>query len=291
MVIARSGSARTAAWWPQTAALVLGTAALGAALLLPYTFSDPNGVDPYVARISGVALLLLAVAYARRPLVATRPVLLALGAVTVSFTLLAATPQILADAFGDSAPSFDAQIFWASLAQFAATLTFVVVAWRATAPSLSPLLRLGRLGWMAIAVSVAASVLLLLVTLALPASLLGRLALQPVALTRDLPWLWPANALQALAQELQFRGLLMGALERVMSRRWANLAQACFFGFSHLAVNYQGPVAPFVPVTIAVGLVLGWMVQRTQSLWPAVIVHAVADILITIAVLPGLYGY
>jgi membrane protease YdiL (CAAX protease family) len=290
-VIARVAAARTAAWWPQATALVLATAALGAALLVPYTFSDPNGVDPYVARISGVALLLLAVGYAQRALAATRPVLLALCAVTVSFTLLAATPQILTDLFGDRAPSFDAQIFWASLAQFIATAAFAVAAWRRLASPLRPQLRVDRLGWAGVAVALAASVVLMLVTLALPASLLGRLALQPVALTRDLPWLWPANALQALSQELQFRGLLMGALERVMSRRWANVAQACFFGFSHLAVNYQGPVAPFVPVTIAAGLLLGWMVQRTGSLWTAVGVHAVADVLITIAVLPGLYGY
>jgi len=43
-------------------------------------------------------------------------------------------------------------------------------------------------------------------------------------------------------------------------------------------------------VTIAVGLVLGYIVQRTNSLWPAVVIHAVADIAITFAVLPGLYG-
>jgi len=56
-------------------------------------------------------------------------------------------------------------------------------------------------------------------------------------------------------------------------------------------VNYQGPVAPFVPVTIAVGLVLGWIVQRTGSLWPAILIHAIADILIAIAVVSGLYGF
>ena len=36
-------------------------------------------------------------------------------------------------------------------------------------------------------------------------------ALQPVAIGRDFPWLGPANALQAFAQEVQFRGLLLGA--------------------------------------------------------------------------------
>jgi membrane protease YdiL (CAAX protease family) len=283
--------ARRASWWPAAATLALGTAALGAALVIPYTFSDPNGVDPYVARISIVAVLLLIVAFLRRPLNPARPVLLALVAVTASFTLLAAGPQILADLFQNGAPSFAAEIFWASLAQFVLTAGLAVIACRLVRVELRPRLRMARFGPGAVAATVAGTVLLIGVAIALPASWLGRYGVQPVAGFRDLPWLWPANALQALSQELQFRGLLMGAMERVAGKGWANVAQAVFFGLAHLAVNYQGPVAPFVPVTIAVGLLLGWVVQRTNSLWPAVIVHAVADIAITVAVVPGLYGF
>jgi membrane protease YdiL (CAAX protease family) len=276
-------------------ALVVGTAALGAALLIPYTFSDPNGLDPYVARIATVALLIAAMAYARPALAATRPVLLALAAITVTFTLLAAGPAVLAGLFGTGASaraptSEDAQVFWASLAQFALTVAAAAIAWRFTPAALRPRLRLTRFGAGAALAAVVGTLLLVGIGLALPASLLGRDGLQPGALTRDLPWLWPANALQAASQELQFRGLLMGALERTMGRRWANVAQASFFGLAHLAVNYEGPVGPFVPVTIAVGLVFGYVVQRTGSLWPAVIVHAAADIAIIVAVMPGLYG-
>ncbi len=287
----RATEMRRTAWWPAAATLTLGTIALGAALVIPYTFSDPNGVDPYVARISAVAILLLAFSYARRSLEAARPVLLAVAAVTASFTLLAAGPQILAGLLGRSAPSFDAQVFWASMAQFLVTAALAILACRLVRADLRPRLRLGRFGIGALVASVLGTVLLIGVALAIPATLLGRYGVQPVALARDLPWFGPANALQGLSQELQFRGLLMGALERGMSRRWANAAQATFFGVTHLAVNYEGPVGPFIPVTIAVGLLLGWVVQRTNSLWPAVIVHAVADIAIAVAVLPGLYGF
>jgi len=171
------------------------------------------------------------------------------------------------------------------------TAALALLAARRTAAEVRPALRLCSVGLAALFAGAGAAVLLIAVTLALPATLLGREALQPVALLRDLPWLWPANVLQALSQELQFRGMLLGALERVLGRGWANLAQACFFGLAHLAVNYQGPVAPFVPVTIAAGLLLGYLVQRTGSLWPAVLVHAVADIAIAAAVVPGLYGF
>jgi membrane protease YdiL (CAAX protease family) len=154
-----------------------------------------------------------------------------------------------------------------------------------------PVLRLRRFGWRAVLITLGGTAVLLLVCLALPATLLGRYGIQPVAIARDLPWLGPASLMQALSQELQFRGLLMGSLERVAGPQWANAAQALFFGLTHLAVNYQGPVAPFVPVTVAVGLSLGWIVQRTGSLWPAILIHAAADIAITVAVLPGLYGF
>ena len=91
------------------------------------------------------------------------------------------------------------------------------------------------------------SVVLIGLGLALPAGVLGRVALQPVALGRDFPLLGPANALQAFSQEVQFRGLLLGALERTMSPRWANVCQAAVFGLAHLAISYGGPEAPFVP--------------------------------------------
>jgi membrane protease YdiL (CAAX protease family) len=63
------------------------------------------------------------------------------------------------------------------------------------------------------------------------------------------------------------------------------------FGLAHLAIVYQGPVAPFVPLTMLLGFVLGWVTQKTNSIWPAVVVHGVADVVVTLAVLPGLYGF
>jgi len=282
---------RNQRWWPAVAALVVGTAALGASLLVPQLFSDPNGVDPYVARLSATALVLAGATFLVRPLAPARPVLLALFAVTGSFTLLSAGPQILFDLFGTRSGSGDEQVLLASTAQVLVTAGVAWLVWRSVPPELRPAFRLTRLGVRGAVVTVAGTAALLLGALALPASWLGRDGVEPVAVLRDLAWLGPAYAMQAFSQELQFRGLLMGGLERVMGPGWANLGQAAFFGLTHLAVNYQGPVAPFVPVTIAIGLVLGYVVQRTNSLWPAIVIHAAADIAITFAVLPGLYGF
>ena len=281
---------RAAPWWPTATVLVIGELGLGAALLIPITFSDPNGVDPYLARLSVASVLITLPSLFVRRLEPARPILLALAAVAATYTLLSAGPQILFDLLGTHSGSFDAQVFWASFAQAAGTLLIALAALRLVAPEWRPSLRMRHLSLRGLATGVLGSALLIGIGLALPANLLGRVALQPVAFGRDLPWLGPANALQAFSQEVQFRGLLLGALERTMSPRWANVSQAAVFGLAHLAISYGGPEAPFVPITFLVGLAFGWLVRRTNSLWPAVILHAVADIALQFGIVQGLYG-
>jgi membrane protease YdiL (CAAX protease family) len=281
---------RGAPWWPAAATLVIAELGLGAALLVPITFSDPNGVDPYLARLSVASVLIAIPSLFVRRLEPARPILLALAAVAATYTLLSAGPQILFDVLGSRSGSFDAQIFWSSVAQAVGTLLIAVVAWRTVAPEWRGSLRMRRLGLRGQAAGLIGSALLIGFGLALPAGLLGRVALQPVAFGRDFPWLGPANALQAFAQEVQFRGMLLGALERTMSPRWANVSQAAVFGLAHLAISYGGPEAPFVPITFLVGLGFGWLVRRTNSLWPAVIIHAAADIALQFGIVQGLYG-
>jgi membrane protease YdiL (CAAX protease family) len=289
--ISRLGRYRAATWWPTASTLIVAELGLGAALLVPITFSDPNGVDPYLARLSVASVLIALPSLWLRRLQPARPILLALAAVATTYTLLSAGPQILFDLLGPNSGSFDAQIFWASVAQATGTLLIALAALRVVAPEWRPSLRMRHLGFGSLAAGVVGSVVLVGLGLALPAGVLGRVALQPVALGRDFPWLGPANALQAFSQEVQFRGLLLGALERTMSPRWANVSQAAVFGLAHLAISYGGPEAPFVPITFLVGLGFGWLVRRTNSLWPAVIIHAVADIALQFGIVPGLYGF
>ena len=288
---ARLNRYRAKPWWPTAATLVVAELGLGAALLIPITFSDPNGVDPYLARLSVASVLLALPSLLVRRLAPARPILFALAAVAATYTLLSAGPQILYDLLGTHSGSFDAQVFWASVAQAAGTLLIALAAVRTVAPEWRPSLRMRHLGLGGLAAGVAGSVVLIGLSLALPANLLGRVAVQPVALGRDFPFLGPANALQAFSQEVQFRGLLLGALERTMSPRWANVCQAAVFGLAHLAISYGGPEAPFVPITFLVGLAFGWLVRRTNSLWPAVIIHAVADIALQFGIVQGLYGF
>jgi membrane protease YdiL (CAAX protease family) len=277
-------------WWPASAAVVIAAVALGLALLVPRLFSDPVGVDPYVLRLSAVAAVLAAAALVWTRLAPARPVLLAVAAMTLAFSVFAGGPQWIEDISGNRF-DFNTQVLLSSAAEALLTALVAWIAVRASPPDLRPLLRLRRFGAPAAVATVVGIAVFVLVVMLLPATLLGREGIAPVALARDLPLQGPASVLQSLAQELQFRGLLLGALERVSPPWAANLGQAAFFGLAHIAVQYQGPAGAFVPVTIVLGLVLGWVTQRTGSLWPAIVIHAVADIAVTVGVIPGLYGY
>jgi membrane protease YdiL (CAAX protease family) len=277
-------------WWAATAAVVISAAALGLTLLVPRLFSDPVGVDPYVLRLSAVAAALAIASLLSVRFAPTRPVLLAVASMTLAFSVFAGGPQWIYDISG-SRFDFNTQVLFASAAEALLTVIVALIALRVSSPDLRPLLRLRRFGSAAAIATVLGIAAFLLVVMLLPATLLGREGIAPVALARDLPLQGPASALQSLAQELQFRGILLGALDRVAPAWAANLGQATFFGLAHIAVQYQGPAGAFVPVTIVLGLVLGWITQRTGSLWSAIVIHAVADIAVTVGVIPGLYGY
>jgi membrane protease YdiL (CAAX protease family) len=278
------------AWWPAATTAVVAAAALGLILLIPRLFSDPVGVDPYVLRLSAVAIALAVVSLLSVQLAPTRPVLLAVASMTAAFSLFAGGPQWIHDLSG-SRFDFNTQVLFASAAEVLLTALVALIAVRVSPPDLRPLLRLRRFGSAAATATVLSIAAFLLVVMVLPATVLGREGIAPVALARDLPLQGPASVLQSLAQELQFRGLFLGALDRVVPAWAANLGQAAFFGVAHIAVQYQGPADVFVPATIILGLAFGWITQRTGSLWPAIIIHAVADVAVTVGVIPGLYGY
>jgi hypothetical protein len=277
-------------WWQPAGVLLIASAALGLALLVPRLFSDPVGLDPYVLRLSAVATVLALASLVWRRFNAARPLLIAVAAMTVSFSVFAGGPQWIQNSSG-SRFDFNTQVLIASVAEAVLTIGLAVVALRVSPAHLRPLLRLRRFGTSAQVATVAGTLAFLLIVMLLPATLLGRPGIAPIALARDLPLQGPADVLQGFAQELQFRGLLLGALDRVAPPWAANLGQAAFFGLAHIAVQYQGPADAFVPATIALGWLFGWITQKTGSLWPAIIIHAVADVAVTVGVIPGLYGY
>jgi membrane protease YdiL (CAAX protease family) len=279
-----------APWRRPLLALAVAAAALATALLGPRLFdTDPVGVDPFDVRLAAVALVLAGVALLWGRLAEMRATLLAVAAVVAPYCAWSATPRVLGLLAGDRL-SWNARLVGAGLVYVALTAAIAAVAVRRLPARWRPRLRLPGARPLALGVAALGAAAVVGIALALPAEPLGRLGIPVAAVRRDLPLLGPALALQAFAQELQFRGLLLGVLERTMRPAAANGAQALLFGLAHIAVIYEGPASGLVPITVALGLVLGALTRWTDSLWPAIAIHVTLEIGVAVAIIPGLYG-
>jgi ABC-2 type transport system permease protein/sodium transport system permease protein len=77
----------------------------------------------------------------------------------------------------------------------------------------------------------------------------------------------------ALFEEFFFRGFVFSSLNQ-LSRPGAILATAIIFGLFHVITGSVLAVERFLPTTL-MGIFLGWLAFRTQSLWPGIVLHAV----------------
>jgi len=88
----------------------------------------------------------------------------------------------------------------------------------------------------------------------------------------------------AVFEELGFRGVLFGLLRRSLNAREAVLLSAVLFGIVHLSV-------PILITHVPLGLYLGWLRERSGSIYPSMTAHFLHNSLIvagtTWSLLPG----
>lgn len=70
-----------------------------------------------------------------------------------------------------------------------------------------------------------------------------------------------------LCEEFFFRGMMLNAFENGLNRKWGVVISAVLFGVFHF--NMQNLLGPIV-----LGLVFGYIVQLTDSIWAGVVAHA-----------------
>ena len=96
--------------------------------------------------------------------------------------------------------------------------------------------------------------------------------------------LLPAFLLIALAdgfmEELLFRGLFLRRLGRFVGDNWANVVTAIVFTFMHLGVQFTASLPTFLMIVFLLGLLWGWIMQRTGSVLAPALFHAGVDMLI-----------
>jgi membrane protease YdiL (CAAX protease family) len=101
--------------------------------------------------------------------------------------------------------------------------------------------------------------------------------------TAWLPWILPIVLLNGIREELLYRGLFLKKFEPELGLKASNLLQAIIFSLSHsvagIGLNGYTPyVWALVIFTFSLGLVWGYIMQRTDSILGSALFHAGTDI-------------
>jgi membrane protease YdiL (CAAX protease family) len=99
-----------------------------------------------------------------------------------------------------------------------------------------------------------------------------------------LPWILAFSLANGLMEELLFRGLFLRRLEPLLGFGAANVLTALVFSVSPMKIGFVSNVFVFAGITFVLGLVWGYIIQKTDTLWGAALFHAGADVLIVVGV-------
>ncbi|MEO1037350.1 MAG: CPBP family intramembrane glutamic endopeptidase [Pseudomonadota bacterium] len=108
-----------------------------------------------------------------------------------------------------------------------------------------------------------------------------RLAGQDYSLARLLPlipWILIFVFANGAMEELLFRGIFLKRCEPYFGTNGSNVLTAIVFSVAHMQVTYTADVPVFLVIVFFLGLGLGHVMQRTDSLIAPVLFHAGADI-------------
>ncbi len=94
------------------------------------------------------------------------------------------------------------------------------------------------------------------------------------------PWILLFVFCNAFMEELLFRGLFLKRYSVFLGRILSNLLTAVVFAVMHTQVTYASEMLQFLAIVAILSLVWGYLMQKTDSLWGAVLFHAAGDCLV-----------
>jgi len=96
--------------------------------------------------------------------------------------------------------------------------------------------------------------------------------------------LWPWIILFVLSngfmEELLYRGLFLQKYEPFLGKGKSNILTAIVFALLHTQVTYAAEMFQFLVIVLILSLIWGFLIQKSESLWGAVLFHAAGDCLI-----------
>ncbi len=266
---------------------------VGGLALFMFRWFVPGDMYMYYISVLTFAFLVLTVLSMRSKAIKHLwPVFFAFSISGLAFTLNMVIVPLAMTFFGLSKSMVDGYA-WIMLVEAAVTVLTIVSLVKLQGGSLKSLylkrgnLRLGLTwglsGLVAIVVASVAAVQFLFQGTDLTLARLGSWA----------PWIALAVLSIAPKEELQFRGLFLKRYEKLMGSDVANLLQALIFtstGFreEYLAFLPSNFLPPFLLMTFILGLALGALMQKTDSLLGSVLIRAGASVPVVIGIFASL---
>jgi membrane protease YdiL (CAAX protease family) len=101
------------------------------------------------------------------------------------------------------------------------------------------------------------------------------------------PWILVFIFANSLMEELWFRGIFLRRLSPLLGATASVVVTALVFGIPHAGATYISPIERviFPAVVFVLGLVNGFVMLKTDSIWASVLFHAGYDLLVIIPVL------
>jgi membrane protease YdiL (CAAX protease family) len=108
-----------------------------------------------------------------------------------------------------------------------------------------------------------------------------------------MPWILPIVLANGLREELLYRGLFLRKFEGLLGNGLSVFLQALIFSLSHSVAGigitqYTPYISVLIVATFLLGLVLGYVMQRTDSIIGPILIHAGTDIPIFIGIFSNL---
>jgi membrane protease YdiL (CAAX protease family) len=93
-----------------------------------------------------------------------------------------------------------------------------------------------------------------------------------------IPWLLVSVLANAAQEELLFRGLFLRKLQPFFGKFLSTLLIVFVFTLLHKGVTYTSNDYIFLAILFPLGLVWGFVMQKTESVWGSILFHAGTDI-------------
>jgi hypothetical protein len=103
-----------------------------------------------------------------------------------------------------------------------------------------------------------------------------------------MPWVVVFVLLNGLREEVWFRGLFLQKYQGFLGNGGANFLQAIIFSLAHISVQYTPMLLAFLLITFFLGLLWGFLIQKTNSLLIAILFHAAMDIPVILGIFSNL---